>query len=143
MRVKLTLCQLLRWCALVDLTLEEGDEELGGFVDGSGFRAEKECACAGEGRMRKELAWVLEKDNLRVDNENLLEARGEKRQRLTLPRLLESRVATCVIFELAVIFGLARPQMKAQERVGWVVLWGVTTAIMAVLFFYLVAEPTL
>jgi uncharacterized membrane protein (UPF0127 family) len=52
-------------------------------------------------------------------------------------------VAACVIFELAVIFGLARPQMEPRERVGWVVLWGATTAIMAVAFYYLVAEPTL
>ena len=51
--------------------------------------------------------------------------------------------AACVIFELAVIFGVARPQMKPQERVGWAVLWGGSTAVMAVLFYYLVAEPTL
>ena len=38
-------------------------------------------------------------------------------------------VAACVVFELAVIFGLARPQMQPRERVGWVVLWGATTAI--------------
>lgn len=52
-------------------------------------------------------------------------------------------VAACVVFELVVIFGLARPQMKPQERAGWVALWGITTAVMAVLFYYLVAEPTL
>jgi uncharacterized membrane protein (UPF0127 family) len=52
-------------------------------------------------------------------------------------------VAACVVFELAVIFGLARPQMKPQERLGWVLLWGVTTALMALAFYYLVAEPTL
>ena len=52
-------------------------------------------------------------------------------------------VAACVVFELAVIFGLARPQMEPRERVGWVVLWGATTAIMAMAFYYLVAEPTL
>jgi uncharacterized protein len=52
-------------------------------------------------------------------------------------------VAACVVFELAVIFGLARPQMKPQERAGWVVLWGATTALMALAFYYLVAEPTL
>jgi hypothetical protein len=52
-------------------------------------------------------------------------------------------VAACVIFELAVIFGLARPQMRPQERLGWVALWGVTTALMALAFYYLVAEPTL
>jgi hypothetical protein len=52
-------------------------------------------------------------------------------------------VAACVVFELAVIFGLARPQMKPQERAGWVVLWGATTALMALAFYYLVAKPTL
>jgi uncharacterized protein len=52
-------------------------------------------------------------------------------------------VAACVVFELAVIFGLARPQMAPRERVGWVVLWGFTTALLALAFYYLVAEPTL
>jgi uncharacterized membrane protein (UPF0127 family) len=52
-------------------------------------------------------------------------------------------VAACVVFELAVIFGLARPQMEPQERAGWVVLWGATTAILALAFYYLVAQPTL
>ena len=52
-------------------------------------------------------------------------------------------VAACVVFELAVIFGVARPQMKPQERVGWAVLWGFATAALAVCFYYLVAEPTL
>jgi hypothetical protein len=51
--------------------------------------------------------------------------------------------AACVVFELAVIFGLARPQMLPRERLGWVLLWGATTAVMAVAFYYLVAEPTL
>ena len=52
-------------------------------------------------------------------------------------------VLACVVFELAVIFGLARPQMKATERVGWAALWGAATAVLAVCFYYLVAEPTL
>jgi uncharacterized protein len=52
-------------------------------------------------------------------------------------------VAACVVFELAVIFGLARPQMQPRERVGWALLWGGTTAILAVAFYYLVADPTL
>ena len=51
--------------------------------------------------------------------------------------------AACVVFELVVIFGLARPQMKPFERVGWAVLWGTATALMALAFYYLVAEPTL
>jgi uncharacterized protein len=52
-------------------------------------------------------------------------------------------VAACVAFELIVIFGLARPQMQPRERVGWVLLWGATTAILALAFYYLVAQPTL
>jgi hypothetical protein len=52
-------------------------------------------------------------------------------------------VAACVAFELVVIFGLARPQMKPHERVGWIVLWSAATAALALAFYYLVAEPTL
>lgn len=52
-------------------------------------------------------------------------------------------IAACVVFELAVIFGLARPRMAPRERLGWVVLWGTVTALMALAFYYLVAEPTL
>jgi hypothetical protein len=52
-------------------------------------------------------------------------------------------IAACVVFELAVIFGLARPQMRPNERAGWALLWGAATAGMAALFYYLVAEPTL
>jgi uncharacterized protein len=52
-------------------------------------------------------------------------------------------VAACVVFELAVIFGLARPQMKPQERVLWAVAWAAATGLLAVAFYYLVASPTL
>ena len=52
-------------------------------------------------------------------------------------------VAGCVVFELAVIFGLARPQMKPQERLAWAAGWAVVTALLATAFYYLVAEPTL
>ena len=52
-------------------------------------------------------------------------------------------VAACVAFELVVIFGLARPQMKPVERLGWVALWSAATAGLAVAFYYLVADPTL
>jgi uncharacterized membrane protein (UPF0127 family) len=52
-------------------------------------------------------------------------------------------VAACVIFELVVIFGLARPQMKPQERVMWAAAWAAATGLLAVAFYYLVAEPTL
>jgi hypothetical protein len=33
--------------------------------------------------------------------------------------------------------------MERHERVGWVVLWGGVTAMMAVFFYELVAKPTL
>lgn len=52
-------------------------------------------------------------------------------------------VLACVAFELVVIFALARPQMKALERVGWIGLWSGTTAAFALAFYYLVAETTL
>ena len=52
-------------------------------------------------------------------------------------------VAACVVFELFVIFFIARPQMKPNERVMWAALWAGTTAVMALAFYYLVAEPTL
>ena len=52
-------------------------------------------------------------------------------------------VAACVVFELFVIFFIARPQMKPHERAGWALLWAGTTAVMATFFYYLVADPTL
>src|SRR5215213_5761267 len=51
-------------------------------------------------------------------------------------------VAACVVFELFVIFLIARPRMKPRERIGWAALWAGTTAVMALAFYYLVAEPT-
>jgi hypothetical protein len=52
-------------------------------------------------------------------------------------------VLACVIFEVFVILFIARPQMKPRERVGWNLMWAAVTAVMAVAFYYLVAEPTL
>jgi uncharacterized membrane protein (UPF0127 family) len=52
-------------------------------------------------------------------------------------------VAACVALELMLIFGVGRPQMKPVERVGWALLWGATTAGLALCFYYLVAKPTL
>jgi hypothetical protein len=52
-------------------------------------------------------------------------------------------VLACVVFELAVIFGVARPQMEPRERVGWALLWAGTTAALAFAFWHLVASPTL
>ena len=51
--------------------------------------------------------------------------------------------AACVVFELGVIFGLARPQMQPRERVAWAACWAFATAVLAVAFYYLVAKPTL
>src|SRR3954453_6278234 len=52
-------------------------------------------------------------------------------------------VPACVVFELAVILFIARPQMKPKERVAWNVMWAAFTAVMALAFYYLVADPTL
>ena len=52
-------------------------------------------------------------------------------------------VAACAVFELFVIFFIARPQMKPNERVMWAALWAGATAVLALAFYYLVAEPTL
>ena len=52
-------------------------------------------------------------------------------------------VLACVAFELIVIFGLARPQMKPLERVGWTVLWGLATAALALAFYYCIVDTTL
>jgi hypothetical protein len=52
-------------------------------------------------------------------------------------------VAACVVFELVVIFFVARPQMKPHERAMWAALWAGATAVMGLAFYYLVAEPTL
>jgi hypothetical protein len=52
-------------------------------------------------------------------------------------------VLACVAFELIVIFGLARPQMRVVERIGWAVLWSGATGVLAFAFYHLVAKPTL
>ena len=52
-------------------------------------------------------------------------------------------VIACVVFELAVIFGIARPAMKPVEAVGWAALWSFTTAVLALCFYHLVATTTL
>ena len=41
------------------------------------------------------------------------------------------------------IFGLARPQMRPQERIAWAALWSFATAALAICFYYLVAKPTI
>ena len=35
-------------------------------------------------------------------------------------------VAACVVIELVLIFGIARPAMKPHEAAGWALLWGFT-----------------
>ena len=52
-------------------------------------------------------------------------------------------VGACIVFELTVIFGLARPQMKPLERVGWAAMWAAITGVLALAFYHLVASPTL
>lgn len=49
----------------------------------------------------------------------------------------------CVALELVLIFGIARPQMKPQERVGWALLWGFMAAMLGLAFYELVAKSTL
>jgi FtsH-binding integral membrane protein len=44
----------------------------------------------------------------------------------------------CVGIELFLIFGLARPAMKPQERVGWALLWGFAAAVLGMAFWSLV-----
>ncbi len=46
--------------------------------------------------------------------------------------------AICVGIELFLIFGLARPAMKPQERVGWALLWGFSAAVLGMAFWSLV-----
>jgi hypothetical protein len=52
-------------------------------------------------------------------------------------------VAASVAIELILIFGLARPQMKPKERVGWALLWGFTAAVMGAAFWSLVFSNVL
>jgi len=52
-------------------------------------------------------------------------------------------VIAAVILELLLIFVVGRPQMAPRERVGWALLWGFTTAVLALCFFHLVASSTL
>jgi uncharacterized protein len=49
----------------------------------------------------------------------------------------------CALLELVLIFGIARPQMEPQERLGWALLWGVAAFLLGLAFYELVARPTL
>jgi hypothetical protein len=52
-------------------------------------------------------------------------------------------VLASIAIELILIFGLARPQMKANERVGWALLWGFTAAALGAAFWELVFSNVL
>ncbi len=52
-------------------------------------------------------------------------------------------VAVSVVLELVLIFGVARPQMKPRERVGWALLWGFAAAALGAAFWSLVFAPSL
>ena len=52
-------------------------------------------------------------------------------------------VALSVVLELLLIFGLARPAMKPQEKVGWALLWGFAAAVLGAAFWELVFAPVL
>ena len=47
-------------------------------------------------------------------------------------------MVACAAIELILIFGIARPAMKPNERVGWALLWGFSAAVMGALFWELV-----
>jgi hypothetical protein len=52
-------------------------------------------------------------------------------------------VVAAVVVELILIFGFGRPAMQRHEAAGWAALWAFSTAVLAVCFYFLVADPTL
>jgi hypothetical protein len=52
-------------------------------------------------------------------------------------------VGISIAAELFLIFGVARPQMKPIERVGWAALWGFAAAVFAYCFWVLVVDRLL
>ena len=52
-------------------------------------------------------------------------------------------IVAAVLVELILIFGIGRPAMKRHEAGGWALLWGFATAVMALCFYYLIADPTI
>jgi uncharacterized membrane protein (UPF0127 family) len=52
-------------------------------------------------------------------------------------------VLAVMAFELVLIFGVGRPQMKPVERVAWALLWAFAAGVLGLCFYYLVAESTL
>jgi uncharacterized protein len=52
-------------------------------------------------------------------------------------------VLAVMALELVLIFGVGRPQMMLNERVGWALLWAFAAGVLGLCFYYLVAESTL
>ena len=52
-------------------------------------------------------------------------------------------VLACIVIELLLIFGIARPAMKPHEAAGWALLWGFTAAVLGAAFWELVFAPVL
>ena len=52
-------------------------------------------------------------------------------------------VAACVLIELALIFGVARPAMQPHEAAGWALLWGFSAAALGAAFWSLVFSTVL
>jgi hypothetical protein len=52
-------------------------------------------------------------------------------------------LAASIALELALIFGLGRPQMQPIERAGWSLLWGTSAAVLGLCFYYLVVDNLL
>ncbi|HEX2097146.1 MAG TPA: hypothetical protein VHF50_07250 [Solirubrobacterales bacterium] len=51
-------------------------------------------------------------------------------------------LAASVVLELVLIFGIARPQMKPGERVGWALLWGFAALALGAAFYDLVFKTS-
>jgi hypothetical protein len=52
-------------------------------------------------------------------------------------------VVASIVLELLLIFGIARPQMKPRERVGWALLWAFSAGALGAAFWSLVFAPSL
>lgn len=52
-------------------------------------------------------------------------------------------VVACVLIELLLIFGIARPAMKPKEAAGWALLWGFSAAVLGAAFWELVFSTVL
>ena len=52
-------------------------------------------------------------------------------------------VGACVLIELFLIFGIARPAMKPHEAAAWALLWGFSAAALGAAFWELVFSNVL